>query len=71
MTLHTIHKGRISRQRDLFDVNALGTLREPARVEASRPVVEPRPNDESWSFGSVPVTRDDAAPVQPEPLPLE
>jgi hypothetical protein len=71
MTLHTINKGRISRQRDLFDLNALGTLREPARVESPRPVLESRPNGKGWSIGSVRVTREDAAQVQPESLPLE
>jgi len=71
MALHTVNKGHISRQRDLFDVNALGTLRDPARLESTRPVVAPKPHGEGWGSRSGPVSRDDAAQVQLESLPLE
>jgi hypothetical protein len=67
MALHTVNKGSISRQRDLFDVNALGTLRDPVRVESLRPVVEPRPHGEGWSIASRLLTRDDGAQLEPEP----
>lgn len=71
MALHTVNKGSISRQRDLFDLNALGTLRDPARVESSPPALEPRLHAEGWRFRSGAVKRDDGAKVQPESLPLE
>jgi hypothetical protein len=69
MALHTVNKGSISRQRDLFDVNAQGTLRDPMRVEPLRPVVEPRPHGEGWSIASGLLTRDDGALLEPEPSP--